>query len=646
MKRLLLTTSFWFVTVFSSTDAQVPNFLPFVGDLNNSTGLPVSNGPHALTFQICGQPVCSECDQAECGLPLWEDTYEVETRNGNFNVDLGPLDPGLFNGPLYIGVSVGDGSPLLPFQPLGTAPFSFTAHNAFNLVNGAVTDVNSLSGSVTVLGGENVNISTDLTNNTITIGVDPGVTSINALPGDVAVVPGNNVNVDTDPANNTITIGTDDVVNTVNNLSDDVTVLQGNNVDVSTDAASNTITVGTDAAVREVLGGIGITMSGSLENPIVNQEAGGTGTRELDPAILALINSGGGGGGGSLNDAYTAGSAVTVTSGNPIELTGTGTVLKLASSPVFDPVGLEFLDGTTPVWGLTKLFSSNHLQLDNLGSPVIHFAYSSRNVGINTTNPATKLHVVGTSDAATFEGTVMTYDSGADAPAGVDALRTSYDQSTCFATHNAFSASALTGHDFVTYFGGSPLTSMTVGHFDVMFAVPPLPASAGLIDLGDASYYWATISALNALNVISDRRKKDSIQDITYGLDEIKALRPVSFTWKDHPERGTKLGLIAQEVQPVINEVVKVGDDEDQTLGVHYSDLIPVLIKAIQEQQQIIEAERAGKAKLSVRLNQTTTEVETLKAQMVALTDAVQSMQQSTAMNVAGNGEGNVPILD
>lgn len=45
-------------------------------------------------------------------------------------------------------------------------------------------------------------------------------------------------------------------------------------------------------------------------------------------------------------------------------------------------------------------------------------------------------------------------------------------------------------------------------------------------------------------------------------------------------------------MQPLIPEVVHVGDDERQTLGLNYADLVPVLAKAIQEQQEIIEDQR------------------------------------------------------
>jgi hypothetical protein len=89
----------------------------------------------------------------------------------------------------------------------------------------------------------------------------------------------------------------------------------------------------------------------------------------------------------------------------------------------------------------------------------------------------------------------------------------------------------------------------------------------------------------------SDRRLKTNISSLKYGLNEVLKLNPVNFNWKNRPEESKKtLGLIAQEVQPIISEIVTVGDDKNQTLSVSYTELIPILIKAIQEQQAIIES--------------------------------------------------------
>jgi hypothetical protein len=110
---------------------------------------------------------------------------------------------------------------------------------------------------------------------------------------------------------------------------------------------------------------------------------------------------------------------------------------------------------------------------------------------------------------------------------------------------------------------------------------------------------------LNANGTIytSDVRLKTEIENLNYGLTEILKLRPVSFLWKENPDEGLRLGLIAQEVQTVVTEVVDVGNDSQKTFGIRYSELIPVLIKGMQDQQQIIEAQNDEISELKDRLS-------------------------------------------
>ena len=100
---------------------------------------------------------------------------------------------------------------------------------------------------------------------------------------------------------------------------------------------------------------------------------------------------------------------------------------------------------------------------------------------------------------------------------------------------------------------------------------------------------------------LSDKRHKNTVQDLDYGLTEILQLRPVSFVWNDEKitddgMKGVQLGLIAQEVEKVLPEVVLTQEDEAKTKAIKYSALIPPMIEAIkQQQQQIAELQAAIK---------------------------------------------------
>ncbi len=91
----------------------------------------------------------------------------------------------------------------------------------------------------------------------------------------------------------------------------------------------------------------------------------------------------------------------------------------------------------------------------------------------------------------------------------------------------------------------------------------------------------------------SDARLKRNIEPLKNALQNVLRMRGVSFDWRHDVEAKKNLptkhqiGVIAQEVQEIYPEVVAT--DPDGYLAVGYSNLVPVLIEAIKEQQQIID---------------------------------------------------------
>jgi len=136
-----------------------------------------------------------------------------------------------------------------------------------------------------------------------------------------------------------------------------------------------------------------------------------------------------------------------------------------------------------------------------------------------------------------------------------------------------------------------------------------IPQSTDVHSLGSSLNKWHTVWAVNGAIHTSDRREKENIDALTYGLDEILSLRPVSYTWTKRPFEGQQVGLIAQEANEIIPEVVWTPEEnfemdedgqwvpvevtEDSRMGINYALLTPVLIRAIQEQQVQIEALQA-----------------------------------------------------
>jgi hypothetical protein len=88
----------------------------------------------------------------------------------------------------------------------------------------------------------------------------------------------------------------------------------------------------------------------------------------------------------------------------------------------------------------------------------------------------------------------------------------------------------------------------------------------------------------------SDSRLKKHITNITYGLNEVMAMRPVTYLMNEEADTAKKhLGFIAQEIKAVLDEAVDdLIDPETQFYMLDKGGLVPVLVKAIQEQQTII----------------------------------------------------------
>ena len=91
-----------------------------------------------------------------------------------------------------------------------------------------------------------------------------------------------------------------------------------------------------------------------------------------------------------------------------------------------------------------------------------------------------------------------------------------------------------------------------------------------------------TITAATNVTVSSDIRLKSNIETIDSALDKVKAMRGVYFD--RHDDKATRaVGVIAQEMQEIMPEVVVTDDTEDKYLSVAYGNLVGVLIEAVKE---------------------------------------------------------------
>ncbi|MEB3327590.1 MAG: tail fiber domain-containing protein [Synechococcus sp.] len=94
-------------------------------------------------------------------------------------------------------------------------------------------------------------------------------------------------------------------------------------------------------------------------------------------------------------------------------------------------------------------------------------------------------------------------------------------------------------------------------------------------------YFRPSTGVLTAVNVgaTSDARTKTNIQTITNALDTVLKLRGVSYT--STLEQADNIGVIAQEIQEVVPQVVRVNNQG--YLSVSYGNIVGLLIEAIKE---------------------------------------------------------------
>jgi hypothetical protein len=126
-------------------------------------------------------------------------------------------------------------------------------------------------------------------------------------------------------------------------------------------------------------------------------------------------------------------------------------------------------------------------------------------------------------------------------------------------------------------------------------------AAAYRFYVADGGTIYATSTTISA---ISDQRLKENIRDLDDGLSAVMALKPRKFDWKAGKGKDVKddRGFIAQEFEQVFPDLIDEWKDPAPEGEAPYkavnANLIPTLVKAIQEQQAIINDLRARVAAL------------------------------------------------
>jgi hypothetical protein len=176
---------------------------------------------------------------------------------------------------------------------------------------------------------------------------------------------------------------------------------------------------------------------------------------------------------------------------------------------------------------------------------------------------------------------------------GVNAVYIDASQNVLVGTSNA-SGTAGVGSKVISTAAGfifGQVTAETTNGAATAYNYYSTGAGAFRFYVGAGGTIFATSIVISA---ISDQRLKENVRDIDTGLDAIMALKPRRFDWKDGKGQDKKnaAGFIAQEFEDVFPECVgtsRAGEDGVEYKNINHETLIPTLVKAIQEQNQLID---------------------------------------------------------
>lgn len=302
------------------------------------------------------------------------------------------------------------------------------------------------------------------------------------------------------------------------------------------------------------------------------------------------------------NPATNANGLVTLEIGSGTPITGLFTNINWGANTFFVKTEIDPTGGTNySIVGTSQLLS-------------VPYAFSAKeatnNWGLNGNTNATTSSFIGTSGSTPivlkigtrFAGRLISQGgpNGFNCSFGVDANPLNGGSSNTAVGGLALAQNIITGSAELTGFsntavGFAALNNVTSGSNNIGIGTSARVASgtaSNQVRMGDINITLATMQV--AWSVSSDSIWKENIQTSSLGLDFIKDLKPVSYTRKNDASKKTEYGFIAQELEKSLthfeaknNGIISI--DDEGTYSVRYNDLMAPMVKAIQEQQAIIE---------------------------------------------------------
>ena len=451
----------------------------------------------------------------------------------------------------------------------------------------------------------------------------------------------------------------ENVVNTVNTLTGDVTLSPGSNIAIT--PSTNTLTIAMTGVPGGTLpaGTYGQTLYSNGSGWLASSALTNDGTNVGVANNLLLPNTGSGGASGVielggnrfLHDYGPAGSYNSFVGDLAGNFTLTG--VANATSGDFDLSSDTTGTGNTAS-GYKSLYSNT---TGNLNAATGDGSLYANTTGAqNTATGAASLYsnTSGLENTATGAGSLNGSTTGNDNTAS--GFSSANLNSTGFrnTATGAYSLSSNTTGSYNVALGFAAGYLLTAGDYNVDIGNQGVAAEGNTIRIGDSNQTRAFVAGIrgvttanpDAIPVVIDSagqlgtvsssiRFKQDVADMGDASSRLLELRPVTFHYKTQPDGPLQYGLIAEEVEQVMPELV-VRDATGRVETVAYQELPAMLLNELQKEQKQIAAEartdRAQRVEIAAqqaRLDAEQSQIDGLRRQVQVLVEA---------RGVSGNG--------
>lgn len=265
-------------------------------------------------------------------------------------------------------------------------------------------------------------------------------------------------------------------------------------------------------------------------------------------------------------------------------------------------------------------------------------------VGIHTNDPQARLHVAGDAiiegaatigASATINNHAYFLNSVGGPKVAIGAANYQADEALSIFGQDALAISGF--QPFITFYDTNAANARTrIANAGGTFSFFPesfiggnaplvITNTTGRVGIGDTTPE-VTLDVVGDINYtgvivdVSDERLKSNIQPLECALDKVAHLRGISFTLKGASDQR-EVGLIAQDVQQVLPEAVRIVDNEHGYLGVSYPSVVSLLVEAVKEQDNAIAAKNCEIESLGSEISNLKSEIDELKSLVKALAD-------------------------